>query len=169
MSNKVPYQKSPTVMKTKRTSRKWVGILVIEIIALIVATIVLAVLAMIPVVGWIISIIGFFAEIGIIIGAIKHLFRTALAHAVLTEAGIKGRDNNGKGFKLSFENIVSIQQSGDDMTIKTNIKKALGGLREYTIEQVSNADSFVAEYKNVRGKKGSVIVEAAEGATEESK
>ena len=170
MSNKVPYQKSPTVMKTKRTSRKWVGILVIEIIALIVASIVLAVLAMIPVFGWIISIIGFFAEIGIVFGAIKHLFRTALAHAVLTETGIKGRDNNGKGFKLSFENIDSIQRSDDAMTIRSNIKKALGGYREYIIQDISNLDAFVTEYEKVSGKKATVTIEAkAENATEESK
>lgn len=169
MSNKVPYQKSPTVMKTKRSSRKWVGIFVFEIIGVIIGFIISALFVMIPVFGWIITIFGIIIDLGIIFGAIKHLFRTALAHAVLTETGIRGRDMFGKGFKLSFENIVSIQQSGDDMTIKTNIKKMFGGLREYPIQDISNADSFVAEYKNVRGKNGSVIVEAAEEATEENK
>lgn len=170
MSNKIPYQKSPLVMKTKRNSRKWLKLFIIEMIIVIVSFIICALLTIVPVVGWIISIFGLFIDIGIIVSSIKRLLRTAFSHAALTETGIRGRDMFGKGFKLSFENIDSIQRSDDAMTIRSNIKKALGGYREYIIQDISNLDAFVTEYEKVSGKKATVTIEAkAENATEESK
>ena len=149
---KVPYQKSPAIFKTKRSLTSVIIYLVIDAIVTSIILAIMGVCAAIPVVGWIVDILGLLFLLVAIFVTIKYLFCTAFSRAVLTETGIHGRTYEGKRFKLAFDNIVAVEE-GDSfgVVIKTNIRTLLGGFREYEVHHVQNIKEFREEYYKLRG------------------
>ena len=149
---KVPYQKSPAILKTKRSLTSVIIFLICDVIGISIVSDILGVCVAIPVIGWIIAVIGIIAILSLIGATIGYLFRTAFSRAVLTETGIHGRTYEGKRFKLAFDNIVAVEE-GDSfgVVIKTNIRTLLGGFREYEVHHVQNIKAFREEYYKLRG------------------
>ncbi len=126
------------------------------IVALVFFGVILGLIALIPVVGWTIAIIGYITLFFWFIGSIFSTIISAFSYVVICEDHVKGR-KGFKNFNLTYDKIDTIKEDGSEaMKIYLDNRKRT----VYEIKHIKNLEDLMHEYRRVT--KQPIEVEASE-------
>ncbi len=140
-------------MKSKHSVKAFALDILVELVWRFLVAIVGGLIALIPIIGWIIAII---IEVSMFFSLISFLFKIIgqlMSHAEITEGGVKGRSGL-KTFDLTWDKVDSVYLGTNCLYVKTLRKKP------YVIDNISNENELVSEYHRITGKGSDPFKEA---------
>ncbi len=131
-------------MKSKLAVKSIILKVVLELVWRFVVALLAGLLALIPLVGWILALI---IEIGMFFSLIAFLFNLLMdliSHVEITETHICGRAGL-KTFDLTWDKVKKIEKKTYELVIYK-----VGRKKPYRIDHIANEDALYAEYRRIK-------------------